>query len=147
MTIRSLPAIVFMLALLASCAPMSPYEAVNSPALLKTVEKARTYKDHYALTKQFENLAEEMRARANEQRKLLDHYQEKSYLYGRLAQDQQSHTWALMQRYEHAAKASLGKAALHRQIAARLEQEGYVVPSHQAAGGVSDPQQTNNWSN
>ncbi|WP_254772540.1 hypothetical protein [Nitrosospira multiformis] len=125
---------------------MSPYETVNSPALLKTVEEARTYKDHYALTKQFENLAEEMRARANEQRKLLDHYQEKSYLYGRLAQDQQSHTWALMQRYEHAAKASLGKAALHRQIATRLEQEGYGVPSQQAAGG-SDPQQNHNRSN
>jgi hypothetical protein len=87
-----------------------------------------------------------MRARANEQRKLLDHYQEKSYLYGRLAQDQQSHTWALMQRYEQAAKASLGKATLHRQIAARLEQEGYIVSS-QASGGVSNPQQTNNWSN
>jgi hypothetical protein len=57
---------------------MSPYEAVNSPALLKTVEEARTYKDHYALIKHFENLAEEMRARANEQRKLLDHYQEKA---------------------------------------------------------------------
>lgn len=125
---------------------MSPYEAVNSPALLKTVEEARTYKDHYALTKQFENLAEEMCARANKQRKLLDHYQEKSYLYGRLAQDQQSHTWALMQRYEQAAKASLGKAALHRQIAARLEQEGYGAPTQQAAGG-SDPQQNHNRSN
>ena len=146
MTIRSFPAIVFLLVLLSSCAPMSPYEAVNSPALLKTVEEARTYKDHYALTKQFENLAEEMRARANEQRKLLDHYQEKSYLYGRLAQDQQSHTWALMQRYEHAAKASLGKAALHRQIAARLEQEGYGAPTQQAAGS-SDPQQNHNRSN
>ena len=146
MTIRSFPAIVFMLVQLSSCAPMSPYEAVNSPALLKTVEEARTYKDHYALTKHFENLAEEMRARANEQRKLLDHYQEKSYLYGRLAQDQQSHTWALMQRYEQAAKASLGKAALHRQIAARLEQEGYGAPTQQAAGS-SDPQQNHNRSN
>ena len=146
MTIRSFPAIVFMLVQLSSCAPMSPYEAVNSPALLKTVEEARTYKDHYALTKRFEHLAEEMRARANEQRKLLDHYQEKSYLYGRLAQDQQSHTWALMQRYEQAAKASLGKAALHRQIAARLEQEGYGAPTQQAAGG-SDPQQNHNRSN
>lgn len=134
MTIRTFPAIVFMLGLLVSCAHMSPYEAVNSPALLKTVEEARTYKDHYALTKQFENLAEEMQTRADEQRKLLDHYQEKSYLYGRLAQDRQSHTWALMQRYEQAAKTSLGKAALHRQIAAKLEQEGYVAPAQQTAG-------------
>ena len=146
MTIRSFSSIVFMLWLLASCAPMCRYEAINNPALLKTVEEARSYKDHYALTKQFENLAEEMQVRADEQRKLLDHYQEKSYLYGRQAQDRQSHTWALMQRYEQAARTSLNKAVLHRQIAAKLEQEDYFAPAQQTAGAVSHPQQNNNWS-
>ena len=71
----------------------------------------------------FENLAAEMRIKAEEQRKLLQHYQEKSYLYGRQAQDQQSHTWALMHRYEQAAKTSLGKAASHRRLAATLERD------------------------
>jgi hypothetical protein len=63
-----------------------------------------------------------MQANAGEQQKLLNHYQEKSYLYGRQAQDRQSHTWALMVKYEQAAKTSLSKAALHRQIAAELRQ-------------------------
>jgi hypothetical protein len=106
-----------------ACAPMSLYEAVNSPAVLKIVENARTTGDHAALSTYFENLAAEMRTKAEEQRKLLQHYQEKSYLYGRQAQDQQSHTWALMHRYEQAAKTSLGKAASHRQIAVKLARE------------------------
>ncbi|PTR16308.1 hypothetical protein C8R31_102322 [Nitrosospira sp. Nsp2] len=117
------------LGILCACAPMSPYEAVNSPAVLKIVENARTTGDHAALSTYFENLGAEMRIKAEEQRKLLQHYQEKSYLYGRQAQDQQSHTWALMHRYEQAAKTSLGKAASHRQIAARLAREsGNATP-------------------
>jgi hypothetical protein len=150
MKIKSDTAVIFavlMLSLLASCAPMSPYEAVNNPDLLKTAENAKTYTDHYALTKRFETLAEEMRNRAEEQRKLLEHYQEKSYLYGRQAQDRQSHTWALMHRYEQAAKTSSNKAALHRQIAARLERDGYAALERQAVGGISNPNQKNNWNN
>jgi hypothetical protein len=114
------------LGLLGACAPMSPYEAVNSPAVLQKVENARTRADHVALSTYFENLAAEMRIKAEAQRKLLQQYQEKSYLYGRQAQDQQSHTWALMHRYERAAKTSLGKAASHRGIAARLERDERV---------------------
>ena len=114
------------LGLLSACAPMSPYEAVNSPAVLQKVENARTRADHVALSTYFENLAAEMRIKAEAQRKLLQQYQEKSYLYGRQAQDQQSHTWALMHRYERASKTSLGKAASHRGIAARLERDERV---------------------
>ena len=121
-------AIIFMFGLLVSCAPMSPYEAINSPVLRKAVQSARTRSDHYALTGYFENLAQEMQAKAEEQRKLLEHYQAKSYLYGRQAQDQQSHTWALMRRYEQAAEKSLAEAASHRQIAAELARENYAFP-------------------
>jgi hypothetical protein len=109
--------------LLAACAPMSAYEVVNSPAVLQRVENARTRADHAALSTYFENLAAEMRIKAEEQRQLLQHFQEKSYLYGRQAQDRKSHTWALMHRYEQAAKTSLGKAASHRRLAAGLEQD------------------------
>lgn len=101
---------------------MSPYEAVNSPALRKAAQSARTRSDHDGLTKYFETLAREMQAQAEEQRKLLEHYQEKSYLYGRQAQDQQSHTWALMRKYEQAVEESLTKAASHRRKAAEGQQ-------------------------
>ena len=80
------------LGLLAACAPMSPYEVVNSPDVLQRVENARTRTDHAALVTYFENLAVEMRIKAEEQRQLLQHFQEKSYLYGRQAQDLKSHS-------------------------------------------------------
>jgi hypothetical protein len=129
------------LSLLGACAPMSPYELVDSPAVLKTVENARTRDDHAALSTYFENLAAEMRVKAEEQRQLLQHFREKSYLYGRQAQDRQSHTWALMHRYEQAVKKSLAKASSHRQIAARLErddQERYASSTPRTVDAGSD---------
>lgn len=127
METRKILTIVTILLLLASCAPMSPYEAVNSPALRKVVQSARTRSDHDALRKHFENLAQEMREKAEEQRKLLEHYQEKGYLYGRQSQDRQSQTWALMLKYEQAIKTSLAKAAAHRQAAVELAREDYAI--------------------
>ncbi|MEO7320582.1 MAG: hypothetical protein ABIW02_02970 [Nitrosospira sp.] len=111
---------MFVLGLLVSCAPMSPYEAVQSPVLRKAAQSARTCSDHEALTIYFETLARDMQAKAEEQRKLLEHYQAKSYLSGRQAQDQQSHTWALMRKYEQAVEESLTEAALHRRMAAEV---------------------------
>lgn len=132
------------LGLLVSCAPMSRYEAVKSPVILKAVQNARTYNNHNALAKRFENLAKEMHMQAEEQKRLLEHYQEKSYLYGRQAQDRKSHTWALMHRYEQAAKTSLSKAAAHRQMAAKLKQDGYGTPIRQTENATNNPVTTEN---
>ena len=132
------------LGLLAACAPMSPYEAVKSPTILKAVQNAGTYSDHNALAKRFDNLAKEMHMKAEEQKRLLEHYQEKSYLYGRQAQDRKSHTWALMHRYEQAAKTSLSKAAAHRQMAAKLKQDGYGTPIQQTEYAANNPKSTEN---
>jgi len=134
---RRFATVLFMLGLLASCAPMSPYQAVDSPALRQTVENARTREDHEALTRQFETLASEMWRKAEEHRKLLQHYEEKSYLYGRQAQDLQSHTWALMVKYEKAARTSQSYAASHRQIAAQLEQDSYGSGRQTADVGIN----------
>ncbi len=133
-----------MLGSLVSCAPMSPYEAVSSPALLKTVESARTREDHKALTMHFETLAGEMHRKAEEQRKLLRHYEEKSYLYGRQAQDRQSHTWALMLKYEKAAKTSQINAASHRKIATEFERNNYGS-GRRVADTTRKRQAQNNW--
>ena len=137
------PAILFMLGLLASCAPMSPYEIVDSPALRKTVESATTRDDHEALTRHFETLAGQMHRKAEEQRQLLQHYEERSYLYGRQAQDRQAHTWALMRKYEKAAKTSQMNAASHRQIAIQLERNNYGS-SRQVADTTHKPSAKSN---
>lgn len=137
--------VVFILGFLASCAPMSRYEAIDSPALRQTVENARTREDHEALTRHFETLASEMRSRGEEQRKLLRHYEEKSYLYGRQAQDRQSHTWALMLKYEKAARMSQIYATSHRQIASQLEQDSSrSPPTNGGLANVADKSNSKN---
>ena len=50
---------------------------------IMAVQNAESKADHEALAKHYEEVAEEMRAKAEEHRKLLSHYQSKSYLYGR----------------------------------------------------------------
>ena len=117
-------AILSAIALLASCAQMSPLEAQNDD-IHKAVKNARTYTDHDKLAKQYRNAAKEMLIKAEDQKKLLQHYEEKSYLYGRQAQDKQSYTSALLHKYERAAEETLKQAAFHQKMASELAQHGY----------------------
>lgn len=112
-------AILSMLGLLASCAQMSPLEAQNENTR-RAAENARTYADHDSLAKQYESTAKEFRVKAEEQEKLLQHYEEKSYLYGRQAQDFQSHTSALLNKYKQSAVETTKQAALHQKMASDL---------------------------
>jgi predicted small lipoprotein YifL len=107
------------IALLASCAQIGPLEA-QSANIRKAAEHARTYADHDRLAKQYESTAKELLVKAEEQKKLLQHYEEKSYLYGRQAQDHQSHTSALLNKYQQAAAETIKQAAFHHRIAAEL---------------------------
>jgi predicted small lipoprotein YifL len=105
--------------LLASCAQMGPLEAQNAD-IRKAAENARTHADHNRLAKQYESTAKELLVKAEEQKKLLQHYEEKSYRYGRQAQDHQSHTSALLNKYQQAAAETIKQAAFHHKIAAEL---------------------------
>jgi hypothetical protein len=116
-------AILSAIALLTSCAQMSPLEAQNDD-IHKAVKNARTYTDHDKLAKQYRNAAKEMLIKVEDQKKLLQHYEEKSYLYGRQAQDKQSYTSALLHKYERAAEETL-KAAFHQRMASELAHGDY----------------------
>ena len=104
------------LGLLAACAQMTPLEAVQNTNVRKASQNARTRSDHDALAKYFEDTAKQMYSKADEQKKLLEHYEQKSYLYGRQAQDLKSHTSALVRKYEETKEASIKEATLHHQI-------------------------------
>lgn len=108
---------VLSFGLLAACAQMSPHEAVQNANTRRVAQKARTPGDHDALSKYFENAAREMQTKADEQKKLLEHYEEKGYLYGRRAQDLKSHTAALLHKYEANVDENIRAAAAHRQMA------------------------------
>lgn len=58
-----------------------------------------------------------MQAKAEEQKKLLQHYEEKSYLYGREAEDLISHTGAWRRKYGETAQENRKEATFHRQLA------------------------------
>jgi hypothetical protein len=124
------------LGFLASCAQMSPHEAVQNPTVRKAAQSARTRSDHDALTKYFEHAANEMQAKAEEQKKLLQHYEEKSYLYGREAQDLISHTSARVRKYSETAQENRKEAALHRQMALEQGQSDSTARSGKMAGAT-----------
>lgn len=84
--------------------------------------EAEFSKNHDAVAKYYEDSAAEMRAKVQEQKQLLEQYEDKSYLYGKTAQDLQAHTTALIRKYEQAAEADTKKADTHRQIAARIKE-------------------------
>ena len=120
--------VLSVLGLLASCAQMGPLEAENANTR-KAAETATTYADHNRLEKQYQNIAKESLVKAGEQKKLLEHYEEKSYLYGRRAQDLRSHTEALLNKYQQTAEESVKQASFHEKMASEIEKRNYATPA------------------
>jgi hypothetical protein len=121
--------IVTTLSLLSLFSLLSPaVSAVEDIDITAVAQNAITRSDHEAAAVYYEDSAREMQAKAQEQKQLLEEYESKSYLYGRRSQDLQSHTYALVRKYEKEAKTNIKEAALHRQMAASAEENGYTVP-------------------
>lgn len=117
-----------ILGLLASCTQLGSLEVQNADTR-KAAQNARTRDDHDNLAKQYENTAKEMQAKAEEQKKLLQHYDDRSYIYGTNGQTFQAHTSALLRRYERATRESLNEATFHREMAAELAKREYATPA------------------
>ena len=95
-------------------------EPLDTPEIRAAAQNATTQGDHERLAKYYEDAAAQIQAKVVEKKELLEHYEDKSYIYGRRAQDLQSHTHALIRNYEKTVKATLQAAAMHRQIASML---------------------------
>jgi hypothetical protein len=102
---------------LASCAQLTSYDAVQDSEARKAVQNARTASDHLALATYFENAAQEMRTKAEEQKKLLEQF-EKEHLYGWQRHNLESHTSALIHKYQRAMRSNMEEAVCHRQLGA-----------------------------
>jgi hypothetical protein len=87
---------------------------------------AVTRSDHEAVARYYDNAAVETQAKAHEQKRLLEQYENKSYLYGREAQDMLAHAYALARTYEKEAQANTREAALHRQMASQIEENDFT---------------------
>ena len=122
-----------MAALLVSMSPLAIAAGpIDTPEIRAAVQKATTRSDHEAVAKYYENAATQMQAKVKEEKELLEQYENKSYLYGRQAQDLQSHTAALIRRDEQTVAADMQEAALHRQMASKLDK-------NHAASGTQSP--------
>jgi hypothetical protein len=116
-------AVLSMAVLLGSMSSLaSAAEPIDTPEIRAAVQKATTRSDHEAVAKYYENAALQMQAKVKEEKELLEQYKNKSYLYGRQAQDLQSHTAALIRRHEQTVAADMQEAALHRQMALKLDE-------------------------
>ena len=121
--------IVTTLSLLSLFSLLSPAAfAVEDIDITAAAQNATTRSDHEAVAAYYEESAREIQAKVEEQKQLLEEYESKSYLYGRQTQDLQSHAYALVRKYEKEAKTNIKEAALHRQMAASAEENGYSVP-------------------
>lgn len=125
--------------LLAACALMTTNVKGENLAGQAAIQSATTTSEseHTILAKSHEEEAKALWVKATEQKRLLEHYEEKSYLYGKRAQDLQARTWALIRNYEQAVTANVEKAAAHRRIASELENNSNPVSSPQKIGGFS----------
>jgi hypothetical protein len=84
-----------------------------------------------------------MQAKAEEQKKLLQHYEEKSYLYGREARDLISHTGArVVRKYGETAQENRKEATLHRQLA--LEKTKVSTANSRKMAGTSFMEEKSN---
>ncbi len=92
------------LTVLASCAQMSPQPGVASG-------------DHGTLVRHYENVANDTKARLQENKKALKAYEAHPYYYGRQGQEFRSHTAANIREYEKTLRESLSNADLHRRMA------------------------------
>ena len=125
--------------LLAACALMTTNVKGENLAGQAAIQSATTpsESEHMILAKSHEDKAKALWVKAKEQKQLLEHYEEKSYLYGKRAQDLQARTWALIRNYELAATANVKEAVAHRRIASELERNSNSASRSQKTGGFS----------
>lgn len=130
MKTKNIFAALSVIGFLASVSPFAT--ATENPDILAAARNAVTRSDHEAVAKSYEDEARQIQAKVEEQKELLEQYENKSYLYGRRAQDLQSHTVALLRKYEQIVNEDIKEAAAHRQMASKLGQNDRAA---------SDPQQ------
>jgi hypothetical protein len=152
---------IVVLFVLGSLASISPYggaggrlntqkaaQNTSTPGTREATEKYyedELMKKHEIVAKYYEDEAKKLQAKVKELKTLLAHYEEKSYIYGKKAQDLQAHTEALIRKYEQGVALDIKEAVSHRQIALRLKEKNFAPSNAQqlAVGGPTQAQHNN----
>ena len=103
--------------------PAAVQDAIGrgDPAAVAKHYEQTSSKRHETVAEHYETVAREMRDKILEQKQLLEHYQNKSYFYGKAATDLQARADAMIRKYELSAKANQQEATVHRQLASKLK--------------------------
>lgn len=112
-------------------------EPIHASEIRAAAQKAVTRGDHETVAKFYEDAAAQIQAKAKDQQDLLEHYENKSYLYGRQAQDLQSHASAQVREYERAVEANIKEARLHHQMALKAD-ENHAASSPQRLSAIGE---------
>jgi hypothetical protein len=121
MQTRNFGAILSLLVLVAGFGPASAADRIGDKIDVRAPgQKMATREDHEMVAAYYENAAKEEQVKLEEQKQLLDQYENRSYLYGRQAQDLQSHAGALIRKLERSVDENVKQAALHRHMARQL---------------------------
>ena len=109
-----------LLGLLAACVLMSTSVRGENIVVHAAIRNATAQGEHNVLAMYFEDAAREMQIKANEQKELLEQY-ENGHLYGWQSHNLKSNTLALIRKYEQAARSNMKEAASHRQMAQKAK--------------------------
>jgi hypothetical protein len=104
--------------LLVACTAKGP---VSPPNWAHAVQTAETREAHEALAKHYEDVAKQMQADADEEKKMLVQYLATPWKYGKHIQDLKAGAEKMIRDFELAAKESLHMAEYHRQLAAEIK--------------------------
>jgi hypothetical protein len=108
---------VLALGFLSGCAQMSPIASNQSGETHSADLRSIDPNNHNAVAEHYEDVANEIKAKLQAQKELLQEYERRSYYYGRRGQDVQSHTLANIRQYEKSIKENMKEAAIHRKMA------------------------------
>ena len=108
--------IVLAIVFLSGCAQMSPIASTLSDEKLGANQHFIEPSNHDAVAKHYEDVANEMKAKLEAQKELLEEYERHNYYYGRKGQNFRSHTWANMRYLENSIKENLKEDAIHQKM-------------------------------
>lgn len=117
MQTKSFLAVLFILTFLASGAAI----AADAANVSNAEAKAKSNFDHIKLAEYYENEANALKAKAEEQGKFLEEYKNHSEYYGREGQEFESHHEALLREYTKAAELNNEMAFSHRNMAKKAK--------------------------
>ena len=118
-------AAISTLGLLAACSETGTIEAKKDDTSV-SAQNIRPFVDHDGLARRYENRARKLMEIAVENEKLLQYYEDKSYLYGRHREDSRARVIARVQKYKREAEKATEAAFRHRTMS-QLAKRDYIA--------------------